>query len=144
MTELVRRKSVDLLVEQFWRKGYLTLSRKYGTYLPEPTLVGGFEVDVVARQNNKYAIGLTIAEDDLKNQDSLLNKIKYLATRQTRRGNSPVTLFIGVKEENFKFVKFLIEQLQEDLQKNIRLVQIVERPVVVRKRLQEKQHPLFS
>ena len=42
MTELSRRKNVDLLVEQFWRKGYLTLSRKFGTYLPEPTSVGGF------------------------------------------------------------------------------------------------------
>lgn len=144
MTELLRRRSVDLLVEQFWRKGYLTLSRKYGTYLPEPTLVGGFEVDIVAKQKNKYAIGLTITEDDLKNQDSLLNKIKYLATRRSRNGNIPVSLFIGVKEENFKFVKYLIEQLEEDVRKNIRLVQITERPTVVRKRFQEKQHALFS
>ena len=105
MTELLRRKNVDLLVEQFWRKGYLTLSRKFGTYLPEPTLVGGFEVDVVARQKNKYAIGLTITDDDLNNQALLSNKIQHLATRHTRNGNVPVVLFIGVKEGNFKEVK---------------------------------------
>ncbi len=28
MTELLRRKSVDFLVEQFWRKGYLNIEQK--------------------------------------------------------------------------------------------------------------------
>lgn len=45
-----RRKDVDLLIEEFWKKGYLTLYRKYGTYLPEPSNIGGFEVDVIAKQ----------------------------------------------------------------------------------------------
>ena len=144
MTELLRRKNVDLLVEQFWRKGYLTLSRKFGTYLPEPTSVGGFEVDVVARQKNKYAIGLTITDDDLNNQVLLSNKIQHLATRHTRNGNIPVTLFIGIKEENFKKVKVFIDQLEEDIRKNIKLVQITERQVTTRKRIAERAQPLFS
>lgn len=144
MTEILRRKNVDLLVEEFWRKGYLTLSRKFGTYLPEPTSVGGFEVDVVARQKNKFAIGLTLNDEDLKNQTSLLNKIKYLATRQTRHGNIPVMLFIGVKDENFKTVKLLIDQLEEDVRKNIKLILITEHKTVIRKRHEEKSIPLFS
>lgn len=144
MTELLRRKHVDFLVEQFWRKGYLTLSRKFGTYLPEPNSVGGFDVDVVARQKNKYAIGLTVAEDDLKNPNSLLGKIKYLATRHTRRGNFPVLLFIGVKAENFVHVKLLIEQIEEDVQKNIRMFQIIEKFPISRRRNSEKLQPLFS
>jgi hypothetical protein len=144
MTELLKRKSVDFLVEQFWRKGYLTLSRKFGTYLPEPTSVGGFEVDVVARQKNKYAIGLTITDDDLNNQILLSNKIQHLATRHTRNGNIPVTLFIGIKDENFKKVKVFIDQLEEDIRKNIKLVQITERQVTTRKRIAERAQPLFS
>ena len=144
MTELLKRKNVDLLVEQFWRKGYLTLSRKFGTYLPEPTSVGGFEVDVVARQKNKYAIGLTITDDDLNNQTLLLSKIKYLATRHTRNGNIPVMLFIGVKEENFKEVKLIVEQLDEDIQKNIKLFQITERQTISKKRIVDRAQPLFS
>lgn len=144
MTEILRRKNVDLLVEEFWRKGYLTLSRKFGTYLPEPTSVGGFEVDVVARQKNKFAIGLTLNDEDMKNQTSLLNKIKYLATRQTRYGNIPVMLFIGVKDENFKTIKLLIDQLEEDVRKNIKLILITEHRTVIRKRHEEKSIPLFS
>jgi hypothetical protein len=144
MTELSRRKNVDLLVEQFWRKGYLTLSRKFGTYLPEPTSVGGFEVDVVARQKNKYAIGLTITDDDLNNQVLLSNKIQHLATRHTRNGNFPVMLFIGVKEGNFKEVKLLIDRLDEDIRRNIKLFQITERRDISPKRTAERFQPLFS
>jgi len=144
MTELLKRKSVDLLVEQFWRKGYLTLSRKFGTYLPEPTSVGGFEVDVVARQKNKYAIGLTLNDEDLNEPNSLLNKLKYLATRQTRYGNMPVMLFIGVKEENFKKIKLIINQLDEDIKNNIKLFQITEQKNISKKRVEDIQQPLFS
>ena len=144
MTELFKRKSVDLLVEQFWRKGYLTLSRKFGTYLPEPTSVGGFEVDIVARQKNKYAIGLTLNDEDLNDHNSLLNKLKYLATRQTRYGNIPVMLFIGVKEENFKKIKLIINQFDEDIKNNIKLFQITEQKNISKNSVEELQQPLFS
>lgn len=144
MTELLKRKSVDFLVEQFWRKGYLTLSRKFGTYLPEPTSVGGFEVDIVARQKNKYAIGLTLNDEELKDANALLNKLKYLATRQTRKGNMPVMLFVGVKEENFNDVKMIVDQLEEDVQKNIKLFPIIERRSITKRRTTEQAPPLFS
>lgn len=144
MTELLKRKSVDFLVEQFWRKGYLTLSRKFGIYLPEPTSVGGFEVDIVARQKNKYAIGITLNDEDLKDHNSLLNKLKYLATRQTRHGNMAVMLFIGLKEENFKKVKMIVDQLEEDIRKNIRLFQISERQTITKRRTMERTQLLFS
>jgi len=144
MTELLKRKSVDFLVEQFWRKGYLTLSRKFGTYLPEPTSVGGFEVDIVARQKQKYAIGLTLTDEDVRDENSLQNKLKYLATRQTRHGNMPVILFVGIKEENFKEVKFMVDQLDENIRKNIKLFQITERQTIPKKRTAEPMQPLFS
>jgi len=144
MTELLKRRSVDLLVEQFWRKGYLTLSRKFGTYLPEPTSVGGFDVDIIARQKNKYAIGLTINDEDLKDNNSLIIKLSYLATRQTRFGNTPVMLFVGVKQENFKYLKATIDQLEEDIRKNIKLVQISDHPTTSPQKFDDRRQPLFS
>jgi len=144
LTELLKRKSVDFLVEQFWRKGYLTLSRKFGTYLPEPTSVGGFEVDIVARQKNKYAIGLTLTDEDVKDEHNLQNRLKYLATRQTRYGNTPVILFIGIKEDNFKEVKFIIDNLDENIRKNIKLFQITEPQSIPKKRTKDSIQPLFS
>ena len=144
MTELLRRKNIDFLVQQFWRKGYLTLSRKFGTYLPEPTTVGGFDVDIVARQKDKYAIGLTINDDDFKDINSLLNKFKYLATRQTRRGGMPVLLFVGVKEQHYKSIKIVLEGLEENIQKNIKLFQITDRPAISKKQLNDDSEQLFS
>lgn len=144
MTEVHKRRSVDLLVEQFWRKGYLTLSRKFGTYLPEPTSVGGFDVDIIARQKNKYAIGITVSEEELKSIDLLIAKLQYLASRQTRRGNLPVTLFVGTKKENFQLIKKIIEQLDEEIQKNIKLVEITERSDIRQIRKNYSSPPLFS
>lgn len=144
MTELTKRKSIDYLVEQFWRKGYLTLSRKFGTYLPEPTSVGGFDVDIVARQKNKYAIGLTLNDEDLHNYRDLEHKLKYLATRQTRHGNIPVVLFVGVKKENFNEVKLIVNQIDEDVQKRINLFQITERQSISKKKTINRTQPLFS
>lgn len=144
MTELLKRRSVDLLIEEFWRKGYLTLSRKFGTYLPEPDSVGGFDVDIIARQKNRYAIGVTIIEEELKDQDSLIIKLKYLASRQTRTGNSPVLLFVGVKSDYFGQVRLIVDQLGEEIRKNIRLFQIAEHHNITTRRVQGSSHPLFS
>lgn len=128
-----RRKEIDLLVEQFWKRGYLTLSRRYGTYLPEPSSIGGFEVDIVARQKNNYAIGLTLSHDDL-NDPSLINRLRFLATRQTRNSNKKVLLFVGISKSDFSITKTLLDKIEEDIRKNIRLFIIEEK----------QQHVSFS
>jgi len=74
------RKAIDLLVNEFWRLGYFTLSRKLGTYLPEPSNIGRISVDVIGRQREKYAIGITLTKEDIFNPD-LIEKINYLASR---------------------------------------------------------------
>lgn len=121
-----RRKEIDLLIEQFWKRGYLTLSRKFGTYLPEPSNIGGFEVDIVARLKNNYAIGITLNNDDLKNA-SLFNRLRYLATRQTRNSNKKVLLFVGVNKSDQSRAKSLLSHLEDDVRKNIRLFIIEEK-----------------
>lgn len=144
MSELLRRKNIDFLVQQFWRKGYLTLSRKFGTYLPDPTTIGGFDVDIIARQKDKYAIGVTINDEDFKDINALLNKLKHLATRQTRRGGMPVLLFVGVKEQHYKSIKMILEGLEENIQKNIKLFQITDRPAIRKHQIRNQSEQLFS
>jgi hypothetical protein len=121
-----KRKSIDLLVEEFWRKGYLTVRRKFGTYLPEPNEIGGFEVDVIARQKRDYALGITLSPDDLNSPD-ILGRITYLATRQTRYTSSRVKLFVGVPLEFISVAKERFKSLPADVSSNIRLIPIVEK-----------------
>lgn len=144
MKDLLRRQNVDLLIEQFWRNGYLTLSRKFGTYLPEPSSVDGFEVDAIARQKNRYAIGIIINNEDLKDYNSFLTKIKHLATRHTKYQSTPVKLFLGVKDECLNEIKQIVNELDEDIKKNIKLFQITKQNNAVKKRTNDTQTPLFS
>ena len=52
-------KNIELLQDQFWKRGYMTISRRFGTYLPEPAKVGMFNVDIIAKYKDDYAIGIT-------------------------------------------------------------------------------------
>ncbi|MGE5858922.1 MAG: hypothetical protein ACM34J_00105 [Ignavibacteria bacterium] len=140
---MMKRKSVDLLVEQFWKNGYLTIRRKFGTYLPEPAKVGNFDVDIIARYKDSYAIGLTLTKNDMNNA-KIKEKIIFLATRQTRFTNKQVKLFIGADETIYKNAKALIEILDNHVKKNIRLFQIIDRPVEVKRKHNFKEKVLFS
>jgi hypothetical protein len=120
MLDLRKRQSVDLLIDQFWKNGYLTISRKFGTYLPEPQRLGGFEVDIIARYKNDYAIGITLNEQDL-NDPELRRKILFLATRQTKHTNKRVLLFLGIPDNLKKKIEFIISTLDEKIKKNIKI-----------------------
>lgn len=122
-----RRRDVDLLIEEFWRKGYLTIFRKYGTYLPEPSSIGGFDVDVIAKLKDNYAIGITLTDQDFKDSTLIKNKLSYLAQRQTKGSNKKVMLFVGVSILNYKYAKTLLDELDIDTRKNIKLFQIVDK-----------------
>ena len=137
------RKNIDLLQVQFWKRGYMTVSRRFGTYLPEPARVGTFEVDIVARYKDDYAIGINLSEQDFID-DKITGKLKYLATRRTKFTNRKVKLFVGVSDKYYKNAKLLIDKLEPELQKNIKLFQIFDKilPAVRRRRLES--NVLFS
>ena len=120
MLDLMKRQSVDLLIDHFWKNGYLTISRKFGTYLPEPQRMGGFDVDVIARYKKDYAIGITLNEQDL-NYPGLRQKIQFLATRQTKFTNKRVLLFLGIPDSLRKKIEFIISTLDENILKNIKI-----------------------
>ena len=139
----VKRKNIDLLVEEFWKLGYLTVSRRFGTYLPEPSKVGKFEVDIVARQRKNYAIGITLNYSDL-NDPSLIEKLNFLATRQTKYSNKRVILFVGVPKGLFRNMKILIDSLEPEVRNNIKLFEIIDRSIIPNRRKLRKEKVLFS
>ena len=143
MLNTSERYIVDSLVNQFWKRGYLTLSRRFGTYLPEPERVGEFKVDVVARQRNKYAIGISLSKDEL-NSAELADKIYYLATRHTKFSNKPVILFIGVPAKYYKQAKNLLEQMNKEVRRNIKLIQIIDESISKTDIPKQKSKVLFS
>lgn len=143
MLNLSKKRTIDLLVEQFWKHGYMTVSRRFGTYLPEPTRVGKFDVDIIARQKDNYAIGITLTNEDLHDPD-LLKKLSYLSTRQTKYSNKKVMLFVGVPIQHFNTLREITASLPDEIRRNIKLFQIFERPIPQNSHKNVKQEFLFS
>ena len=139
-----RRRDVDLLIDEFWKKGYLTLFRKFGTYLPEPSNIGGFEVDVIAKQKGNFAIGITLNDQDFLDPSSVKNKLAYLAQRQTKGTNKKVQLFVGVSLLNFKYAKTFLDELDPETKKNIKLFQISDKPELSSRDKSTPEKILFS
>ena len=54
MKESIRQRKVDDLVSHFWKNGYLTLSRRFGKYLPEPSKIGDYEVDAIGKLKKNF------------------------------------------------------------------------------------------
>lgn len=137
------RKAIDLLVNEFWRLGFLTVSRRLGTYLPEPENVGNFRVDIIGRQKEKYAIGITLSKEDIYKSD-LLEKISYLASRKSRSTGKSITLFIGVDDIYFKRVKELLFNIDEKVRRNIKMVRIEDNNFGNHKNSNQPQQIIFS
>jgi hypothetical protein len=139
-----KRKDVDALIEQFWKRGYMTVSRKYGTYLPEPDKVGIYDVDVIARYNDSFAIGIVLTDEDFFDLKKTQNKIVYLSTRQTKFNGKKVALFVGVSLKNYKTAKSILETLPDEVRKNIRLIQIIDRQNSEQTARRKNNNVLFS
>lgn len=137
------RKAIDLLVNEFWRLGFFTVSRRLGTYLPEPEDIGKFKVDVIGRQKEKYAIGITLSKEDIFNPD-LIEKINYLASRKTRFSDKPIMLLIGVPDIYFKQVKELLLSVDEKVRRNIKPTRIIEEDFESRRSSRHTQQMIFS
>jgi len=137
------RKAIDLLVNEFWRLGFFTVSRRLGTYLPEPENIGKFKVDVIGRQKEKYAIGITLNKEDIYNPD-LIEKINYLASRKTRFSDKPIMLLVGVPDIYFKQVKELLSNVDEKVRRNVKLTRIAEEDFESHRNNFQTQRMIFS
>jgi hypothetical protein len=137
------KKAIDLLVNEFWRLGYFTVSRRLGTYLPEPSNIGRFSVDVIGRLREKYAIGITLTKEDIFNPD-LIEKINYLASRKSKVTDKPILLLIGVPDLYFKQAREILSYVDGKVIKNIKLTRIVEREDLDKRTYKLKPQPIFS
>ncbi|MEW6701901.1 MAG: hypothetical protein AB1298_04210 [Bacteroidota bacterium] len=125
MVPKLKRERVDYLIDHLWQHGYLTLSRKFGKYLPVPPMMGKYEVDAVAKYKKKIAIGLTVSDEEL-NDPSFLSKLDFLANYTSRFPQNRVTLFLGVPYNSQAKASLLISSLDEKTQKHIKIVAIPE------------------
>ncbi len=123
MDKSTYQMNVDSLIEHFWKHGFLTLRRKFGTYLPEPDTIGKYEVDAIGKQKSKYAIGIILTEKDLDNP-KIYSKLEFLSTRETKFSRKKVTLFVGVPKALLNKAKLIVSSLSEPARKNIKLVPI--------------------
>ena len=137
------RKAIDILVSEFWRLGFFTVSRRFGTYLPEPENIGKFKVDAIGRLKEKYAIGITLCKEDIFSSD-LIEKINYLASRKTKFSDKPIMLLIGVPDIYFKQVKELLSNVDEKFRKNIKLTRIIDEKIESRRKSKQTQQIIFS
>jgi hypothetical protein len=121
MKKLTRQERVDALIEQFWRKGYLTVSRRYGKYLPEPNPVGEYNVDAVAKYRRKIAVGLVLEAEEL-NDPKIISKLNFLASRNSSYTNRNTTLYVGVPEDLILKAEMIVAGLDSNAQKNIKII----------------------
>ncbi|MEW6506589.1 MAG: hypothetical protein AB1432_02460 [Bacteroidota bacterium] len=116
-----KREKVDSLIEQLWKHGYLTLSRKYGKYLPSPAPVGNYDVDAIAKYKKKIAIGITVTEEEL-NDPNLVTKLIYLTHSKPKHSANKVTLFVGVPYDSIIKANLLLSSLDDETRSRIKLI----------------------
>ncbi len=83
-------------------------------------------------------------DQDFKNPAELKNKLAYLAQRQTRGTNKKVQLFVGVSLINFKYAKSLMDELDPETKRNVKLFQISDKPEFSFQRENKSEKILFS
>lgn len=125
MKSLKKQRAIDLLINHFWQNGYITVKRRFGTYLSEPPKIGDYEIDVLAKQRKNFAIGITILSEDVKNL-GLLNKIAFLAARESRFTKKRIPLFVGVSLEHVSLIKGLVNSLDDSLKTMIKIIPLFE------------------
>lgn len=121
MLRTSNKDRVDALIDHFWKNGYLTVSRKFGTYLPAPKPIGNYEVDAIAKYKKKVVMGITLTENDFEDP-KISSRLSFLATRHTRYSNKRVTLFVGVPNKMLTKARMIISELDEDARSQIKLV----------------------
>lgn len=112
---------VDQLIHHFWKNGFLTLSRRYGKYLPEPKPIGQYQIDAIGKYKKKMVLGVILREEEL-NDPKIISKLDFLATQHLKSSSTRVTLFVGVPSEYINKARIIIKSLPASSQKNIKLV----------------------
>ena len=124
MNTLIKSQhNVDQLIHHFWKNGFLTLSRKYGKYLPAPQPIGEYQIDAVGKYKKKMVFGVILRDEEL-NDPKIISKLDFLASQYSRSSTKRITLFVGVPPESLNKARMIVKSLPESSQHNIKLVQL--------------------
>lgn len=123
MERNINQEKIDELITYFWKNGFLTVKRKFGTFLPPPEHIGNYEIDALGKCVQKFAIGITLSDSDLKDK-KLIEKLIFLATRHSKFSKQNVVLFVGVPKNSLTDAKAILLNIDEKIRKNIKLVPI--------------------
>ena len=126
MAPRLKRERVDLLIDHLWQQGYLTLSRKFGKYLPAPPTISGYEVDSISKYKKKLAIGMTISEEEL-NDVLFLTRLEAILKYQQQNPMNRITLFLGVPYNSVVKATMLVSTLPQETQKHIKIVSLADK-----------------
>ena len=122
-TRVETQNRVDQLIHHFWKNGYLTLSRRYGKYLPEPKPIGDYQVDAVGRYKKKVVLGVILKEDEL-NDPKLISKLTYLTEMRGKNKQTKLTLFAGVPSHLTNKARIIIKSLNSEVQNRIKIIKL--------------------
>lgn len=121
MAPRLKRERIDHLIDHLWQQGYLTLSRKFGKYLPAPPTICGYEVDSISKYKKKIAIGIVLSEDDL-NELNFLSKLESIVSHGQINPANKFTVFIGISNKLLVKATMLISTLKEETQRHIKVI----------------------
>lgn len=120
MTQTEERKElVESLIQKIRMEGYQIVNRRYGKFVPAPQPVGGHEVDILAKRNGSFIIGLCLASGDFAGSD-LEEKVRYLASRTSKYSNTPVKLYIAIDQSIYVRLAKILQDLPHELRHRIR------------------------
>ncbi len=115
------RDRVDSLIDHFWRNGFLTVSRKYGTYLPSPKPIGSYEVDAIGKYKRTFVLGLVLTDKDLEDP-RLAARIDYLSSPNTKYSNRKTKLLLGTQKHLAAKLREIVSTLPKEKSSNIRII----------------------
>ncbi len=114
-----RKELIDTLVAQFWADGYKIVHRLFGNYLTDPPKVGEFQIDILARKGNRFAMGVILQEKDFDGTN-LSAMFEFLATRKSKFVNADALLYIGVEPHLYVKLAGILYKMDKNISKNIR------------------------
>ncbi len=114
-----RKELIDTLVAQFWADGYKIVHRKFGNYLTDPPKIGEFQIDILARKGNRFAMGIVLEEKDFWN-NNLAEMFNFLATRKSKFANAASLLYIGVEPSLYVKLAGILYKMDKNISINIR------------------------
>ncbi|HOP49932.1 MAG TPA: hypothetical protein PK887_04840 [Ignavibacteriales bacterium] len=92
----------------FWKFGYEPTEIKNSKYLPTPKNIGNYEIDIVAKKQGQYCIGIILKNSEFENLNLLVEKITFLSSLKNKNDKKEINLFVACDKQYFEQLKKII------------------------------------